>query len=125
MRIAVSGSHSTGKSTLIAAFTAKRPEYIHVPEAYEELADEIAILESEGPDVDGLTLLLSHTVSVVRSHQRSAAVIFERSPVDYLAYAAASRSIARAERAAFLRSSVSAVRLGELLRCLEAARRGR
>ena len=29
MRIAVSGSHSTGKSTLIAAFVAECPQYAY------------------------------------------------------------------------------------------------
>ena len=68
MRVAVSGSHSTGKSTLIAAFLAKCPEYVHEPEAYEELADDIALLASEGPDIEGLTALLVHTVSAVGRH---------------------------------------------------------
>jgi hypothetical protein len=44
-------------------------------------------------------------------------VIFERSPVDYLAYAAASRSMAKSERSAFLRASVPTVR--EALRHLD------
>ncbi len=110
MRIAVSGSHSTGKSTLITAFLAARPEYAHEPEAYEELADDIALLTSEGPDIEGLTALLAHTVSAVGRHEPGTAVIFERSPVDYLAYAAATRSLPRAERDAFMRTSVPLVR---------------
>ncbi|HEX6739814.1 MAG TPA: hypothetical protein VF310_16160, partial [Vicinamibacteria bacterium] len=81
MRVAVSGSHSTGKSTLIAAFLAERPEYVHEPEAYEELADDIALLASEGPDIEGLTALLLHTVSTVGRHGPGSDVIFERSPV--------------------------------------------
>src|SRR5687768_7405519 len=110
MRVAISGSHSTGKSTLIAAFLAKCPEYVHEPEAYEELADDIALLGSEGPDIDGLTALLLHTVSAVGRHGAGAAVIFERSPVDYLAYAMATRSVARTDREEFMRSSIPIVR---------------
>ena len=30
MRIAVAGSHGTGKSTLIAAFVDRRPEYVYI-----------------------------------------------------------------------------------------------
>ena len=39
MRLAISGSHGTGKSTLIAAFVDLRPEFRYEPEAYEALAD--------------------------------------------------------------------------------------
>jgi hypothetical protein len=128
MRVAVSGAHSTGKSTLIAAFLAQRPEYAHEPEAYEELADDIALLASEGPDIEGLAALLEHTVSTVGRHGPGAAVIFERTPVDYLAYAAATRSISRAERDEFIRTSVPVVRAAvgnlDLIALLPAARRG-
>jgi hypothetical protein len=91
MRVAVSGSHNTGKSTLIAAFIQRRPEYVHEPEAYETLADDIALDASEGPTPDGLESLLQYTVSAVATHAAGTCVVFERSPVDYLAYAAASR----------------------------------
>jgi hypothetical protein len=128
MRVAVSGSHSTGKSTLIAAFLAQRPEYAHEPEAYEELADDIALLTSEGPDIEGLTALLVHAVSTVGRQGPGAAVIFERSPVDYLAYAAATRSIARDERDEFIRTYVPIVRAAvcslDLIALLPAAREG-
>ncbi|MET0551667.1 MAG: AAA family ATPase [Vicinamibacteria bacterium] len=117
MRIAVSGSHGTGKSTLIAAFLDRFPEYLHAPEAYETLADDISLSESEGPDVEGLGALLDLTVSTLQEHAAQPCVVFERSPVDYLAYAAASRSIAKSERSAFLRASVPVVR--ETLRHLD------
>jgi len=110
MRLAIAGSQSTGKSTLIAAFLAKRPQYAHEPEAFETLGDDIDLSASEGPDVEGLAALLEHTVSVVQGHPPGASVIFERSPVDYLAYAAASRSIAPSERAAFMREYLPLVR---------------
>ncbi len=109
MRVAVSGSHSTGKSTLIAAFAESFPKYTCEPEAYEVLADDIAITASEGPDFDGLAALLEYTISVLANHQRGASVIFERSPVDYLAYAAATRSLEASERARFLRLHVPVV----------------
>jgi hypothetical protein len=108
MRIAVSGSHSTGKSTLIAAFLSQHPEYAHEPEAYEELADDIGLVGSEGPDIEGLAALLEHTVAAL-GHQGDA-VIFERSPVDYLAYAAAARSLARTDRQEFMKAYVPVVR---------------
>jgi hypothetical protein len=91
VRVAVSGSHGTGKSTLIAAFLERRPGYVYEPEAYEALADDVALTFSEGPTSDGLEALLQYTVSAVADHAAGACVVFERSPVDYLAYAAASR----------------------------------
>ena len=91
MRVAIAGSHCTGKSTLIAAFVDRRPEYVFEPEAYEALADEIG-LTAEGPTPEGLECLLRYTVSALAVHRPGACVVFERSPVDYLAYAAASRA---------------------------------
>ena len=58
MRLAVSGSHGTGKSTLIAAFLAKRPEYVHEPAAFETLGHDGELGESGAPTVDGLRALL-------------------------------------------------------------------
>jgi hypothetical protein len=92
MRVAVSGSHSTGKSTLIAAFVERRPEYVYEPEAYETLADDIELTSSEGPTPEGLQALLEYALTAVAMYAPGARVIFERSPADYLAYAAASRS---------------------------------
>jgi hypothetical protein len=92
MRVAVAGSHSTGKSTLIAAFVARRPEYVHEAEAYEALAADIDIV-SDGPTPEGMAALLEYTIAALSSHPPGACVVFERSPVDYLAYAAASRRL--------------------------------
>ncbi len=92
MRVAVSGSHSVGKSTLIAAFLSRHPEYAHEPEAFEVLGDDIDITEAGVPTPDGLRSLLEYTVSAVQAHAPQSRVLFERSAVDYLAYAAASRS---------------------------------
>ena len=109
MRVAVSGSHGTGKSTLIAAFLERCPEYAHEPEAFELLGDEIDF-EDGAPSADGLRLLLAHTVSTLDRCAPGASVVFERSPVDYLAYAIASRSWARGSAAAFLEESLPVVR---------------
>jgi len=91
MRLAVSGSHGTGKSTLIAAFVDLRPEYRYEPEAYETLADDIPLSSSEGPSPDGLRSLLDYTIAALSSHATETSVVFERSPIDYLAYASACR----------------------------------
>jgi len=111
MRVAVSGSHSVGKSTLIAAFLSRHPEYAHEPEAFEVLADDVELTESGVPTPDGLLLLLNYTLAAVRSRAAQPRVVFERSPVDYLAYAAASaRAWPPGEARTFLRSQTPLVR---------------
>ena len=80
------------------------------PEAYEVLADDIALTSSEGPDLEGLAALFEYTISVLANHRRGASVILERSPVDYLAYAAATRSMTATESTEFIRVHVPAVR---------------
>jgi hypothetical protein len=118
MKVAISGAHATGKSTLIAEFLARRPAYGHEPEAYEALADEVDVA-SDGPTPEGLAALLEYTVSALSNHPDGACVIFERSPVDYLAYAAASRRTwAAGEAAEFLAVHVPIVR--ESVRHLDA-----
>jgi predicted ATPase len=91
MRVAVSGSHGTGKSTLIAAFLERRRDYVHEPEAYEWLGDDVAMGDDDCPTVEGVELLLKTTLRTVEALQPAMRVILERSPVDYIAYAAASR----------------------------------
>ena len=71
MRLAVSGSHGTGKSTLIAAFLAKRPEYRHEPEAFETLGDDVELTEEGEPTADGLRTLIEYTVAAVESRALS------------------------------------------------------
>lgn len=110
MRIAVSGSHGTGKSTLIAAFLDRCPHYRHEPEAFETLADDVDLTLDEGPTAEALQALLEHTVSAMAAYSPGACVVFERSPVDYLAYAAASRSWPRGAALPFRKAALPALR---------------
>ena len=91
----MSGSHSTGKSTLIAAFLAKCPGYLHEPEAFESLADDVELTSSEGPTAEGLQALLEHTLSSLALHPPGSFVVFERSPADYVAYLQALEDLSR------------------------------
>lgn len=111
MRVAVSGSHGVGKSTLIAAFLGRHPGYAHEPEAFEVVGDDVDLTEAGVPTPEGLRTLLEYTASAVEAHAPGARVLFERSPVDYLAYAAASGSAWEAsERQGFLAAHRPTVR---------------
>jgi hypothetical protein len=111
VRVAVSGSHGVGKSSLIAAFLGWHPEYVHEPEAFEVLGDDVALTESGAPTPDGLLSLLEYTVSAIVGHSSQPHVIFERSPIDYLAYAAArGNAWLSGEREAFLAAHTPIVR---------------
>lgn len=81
MRIAVSGTHCSGKSTLAADFAAAHPDYIHLPEPY----DLIEELYGE-PTVDDFHRQLEVSVETLRDQPRGARLIAERSPLDFLAY---------------------------------------
>lgn len=117
MRIAVSGSHGAGKSTLIAAFLERRPDYVHEPEAFETVGDDVDFAGDDGPEPEGLHALIEHTVRTVAAYAPGARVVHERSPADYVAYAAASRAWPRDERRAFVGEHLPAVRAG--LACLD------
>ena len=51
VRIAVSGTHCSGKSTLIEDFVAVHRDYVYEPEPYEWLADLHGESFAEVPDV--------------------------------------------------------------------------
>jgi hypothetical protein len=111
VRVAVSGTHGVGKSTLIAAFLSRHPEYAHEPEAFEVVGDDVDLAESGAPTPDGLHTLLEYTVSALRGRSTQARVVFDRSPADYLAYVAASSSAWRpGEMQEFLVEHVPLVR---------------
>ncbi len=84
MRIAVSGTHCSGKSTLVADFLAAHRDYEHEPEPYEWLAETEPF--SDPPVADDFRRQLEFAVERVRGYERGARVIFERCPLDFLAY---------------------------------------
>jgi len=89
MRIAVSGSHSLGKSTVVNDWVASRSDYIREEEPYRVLGlqgpYEILFREASTRLQNGIQLYysISRVHRYATSDQR---VIFDRAPVDYLAY---------------------------------------
>lgn len=83
MRIAVSGAHRTGKTTLIDELTRELPTYGAVDEPYyllEEEGHEFAEMAS----LEDFELQLEHSIKCIVDSEQNR--IFDRCPADILAY---------------------------------------
>jgi len=88
MRIAISGAHSLGKSTLVWDWLDKHDHYIREEEPYRALhaaAYEIEFRQACTCLHNGIQLFYNAS-RVNRYHSADYNVIFDRSPVDYIAY---------------------------------------
>ena len=90
MRIAVSGTHCSGKTTLVEDFLQHHPEYLHEPEPYEWLTEASAELTAAE-----VWQQLEISVQRLSTHAPGSHVIAERSPLDFLAYLEALHSLGR------------------------------
>ena len=86
MRIAVSGTHYTGKSTLIDEFLRTHPDFIHEPEPYTILVEELGEEFSAEPCVEDFLRQLEFNIDRLKQHERGERVIYERCPIDFVAY---------------------------------------
>lgn len=86
MRIAVSGTHCSGKSTLVEAFLRAHSDFVHEPEPYTVLVEELG--EEFGAEPTGEEFLqqLEFNCERLGSYTPDSVVIFERCPADFLAY---------------------------------------
>lgn len=86
MRIAISGTHFSGKSTLIATLLRQFPKFTSVSEPYV-LLEELGYEFSNPPSVEDFEQQLEFSVrSIMESRNNT---FFDRCPVDCLAYALA------------------------------------
>lgn len=86
MRIAISGTHCCGKSTLIEEFLLAHPDFAHEPEPYEALQDEHDETFAAEPLAEDFYRQLEYNVSRLRLHGLGERVIYERCPADFVAY---------------------------------------
>jgi hypothetical protein len=87
VRIAVSGTHMTGKSSLIKALGACLPNHRTIPEPYEIL-EERGYAFAHPPTVDDYVMQLRQSLITLR--RRSPNLILDRCPLDFLGYIYAS-----------------------------------
>lgn len=92
MRIAVSGTHAIGKSTLVEALGERLPDHVVVPEPYELLEERGYVFEHP-PSVDDYVAQLRQSLASL--NRPASNVIFDRSPLDFLGYIVASPGVER------------------------------
>jgi hypothetical protein len=85
MRIAVTGTHGSGKTTLIEDFLDGHRHYEHVQEPYWELAQP-GMPFADGPSPDDLAEQLEQSTRLILASAGEANVIFDRCPLDFIAY---------------------------------------
>jgi len=95
MRIAISGTHCCGKTTLIEEFLLLHKDFKYEPEAYEALQDELGESFSAEPSAEDFRRQLDYCVQKLGGYQNGDNVIFERCPADYLAYMSALQDLGR------------------------------
>ena len=87
MRVGISGTHGTGKTTLAGALCARLPGHVMADEPYY-------LLEEEGyefgfpPSPEDYRALLARSVRSLNSRPLLPGIVFDRTPLDYLAYMA-------------------------------------
>lgn len=83
MKIAIAGAHRVGKTTLAEKLLEHFSHYELRPEPYYEL-EEIGYMFSETPNIDDFTEQLEYSIKQISTNQDN--VIFDRCPIDLLAY---------------------------------------
>lgn len=85
MKIGISGTHGVGKSTLAEELCRSLSGYVVADEPYEVLA-ELGHEFAFPPSTDDLLTLTEYATRNLADTARSPCVIFDRTPLDYLAY---------------------------------------
>jgi predicted ATPase len=83
MRIAISGTHFSGKSTLIEALSEALPQYMTVDEPYQLLQEE-GYEFAELPSIEDFELQLERSIESL--DEKAPNIIFDRCPADILGY---------------------------------------
>lgn len=83
MRIAISGTHYAGKSTLVEDLIEKLPKYVSVEEPYRIMEDE-GYDFSAVPSLEDFEQMLERSLELLNGSEEN--IIFDRSPLDFLAY---------------------------------------
>lgn len=86
MRIAVSGTHFMGKSTLIHDLIKTHPEYKYESEPYHQLEEQGFEFSIE-PTLECFLKQLDYSIERLNQTSHKHNIIYDRCPVDFIAYA--------------------------------------
>lgn len=85
MRLAVSGAHGVGKTTLIDDFVAAHPGYAREEEPYWALAQQ-GVVFADGATIPDLEEQLGASAGLILARADDRDIVFDRCPVDFIAY---------------------------------------
>ena len=102
MKVAVSGTHCCGKSTLIDRFLITHPDFAHEPEPYAVLEEQYGEAFAAEPSADDFYRQLEFNIDRLRGYESGEMVIYERCPIDFLAYMLALGDLGRDSEATWL-----------------------
>lgn len=83
MKIAITGAHKVGKTSLVDQLERACPDYQCLPEPYFAL-EEMGHSFSEIPNLEDYLLQLEYAIEQISAYEDQ--VIFDRCPIDLLAY---------------------------------------
>ena len=85
MRIAVTGTHGSGKTTLIDDFVEAHPHYEREQEPYWGMVQS-GVPFADGVSIPDLEEQLAASVKLMLARADAPDVIFDRCPIDFIAY---------------------------------------
>lgn len=83
MKVAITGAHRVGKTTLIEKLLESLPDYEYIQEPYYEM-EESGHLFSDTPTIDDYLAQLKHSINQISKNDGN--IIFDRCPIDIMAY---------------------------------------
>ncbi len=83
MKIAVTGAHRVGKTTLVHLLQESLPDYVCIREPYYALEERHHIF-SDPPSLEDYIIQFEYSIDHISKHGNK--VIFDRCPIDLLAY---------------------------------------
>lgn len=84
MRIAITGTHGVGKTTLVEDLAEKDAGFEAVPEPFVLFQSDAAFVD--GPNTDDFEEQLNQSCDLILDWTGERNLVFDRSPIDFLAY---------------------------------------
>ena len=86
MRLAISGTAHSGKTTLLKSFLHTWRNYESPSTSYRDILKEKELDHSKGTTPETQTVILDHLVDTVQGYKVEDNVIYDRCPLDALVY---------------------------------------